>query len=123
MPDLFGVDIAGEIASAFSGQLLTGTLTKVARGARTAGQLTGGRAKTGTTHGFEGFVENLTETRSGGSIVRRKGRYVTVLGGSLPTGVVPEMGDSVTIEGETWEILELPERDPAAATYLCLVEA
>lgn len=119
MPKLFGVDIAKEISSAFKGQLVIGTLVKVTPGVRAAGDLGGGTVPTEKSHAFEGFMENKTDKRISGTLVTIGGKFVTVLGGSLPAGVEPEAGDRITIEGKTGEIVAVVERDPAAATYKC----
>ena len=122
MPSLFGVDIAQELANAFSGQLLTGTLTRVTPGTRTPGQLTGGTNPTETTHAFEGFIEDKTEVRREGTLVSRGGKFVSILGASVSPAAVPQQGDKVTIEGVDYTIVEIAGRDPAAALYECRVE-
>lgn len=122
MPILFGVDIADEIATAFSGQLLTGTLTKVTSGTRTPGSLTGGTNPTTVDHTFTGFIEDKTEEREEGTLVSSGGRFVSVLGGSLPSGVEPTTGDKITIESTVYRIVEISGRDPAGAIYECKVE-
>tara|TARA_R110000803_G_scaffold191700_1_gene254393 strand:+ start:83 stop:454 length:372 start_codon:yes stop_codon:yes gene_type:complete len=122
MPNLFGIDIAGEIAKAFSGLLLKGTLTKTIPGTRTPGNLTGGNNPTSVPYSFEGFIENKTEVRKGGTLVSSGGKMVSILGGSLPAGIVPASADEVTIEGTTYKILAIEGRDPAAALYECRVE-
>lgn len=121
MPDLFGIDIAGEIASAFSGQLRPGTLTKVTPGTRTPGSLTGGTNPTTTTHAFEGFVEE-TQTRVEG-LATVTGKFLSILGASVAGGAVPEVDDTATMDGKTYTLVELVERDPAAALYKFKVEA
>lgn len=122
MPALFGQDIAGKIASAFKGKLLSGTLSKKAAGTRTPGQLTGGTNPTAATHTFEGFIEDKTEVWRGGTLVARGGKFVTMLGASITPAAEPETGDEVTIEGQTWRIVEITGRDPAAATFQVRVE-
>jgi hypothetical protein len=122
MPNLFGVDIAGEIATAFSGQLVAGTLTKITPGTRTPGNLTGGTNPTSVDYSFEGFIEDKTEVRKGGTLVSSGGKMVSILGGSLASGIVPASSDEVTIESATYKILAIEGRDPAAAMYECRVE-
>lgn len=120
MPDLFGVDIAGEIASAFSGQLRTGTLTKVTAGVRTPGNLTGGTNPTTADYTFEGFIDTGTQQRRQG-LATVKGQYLSILGGSV--SVVPEVDDLAILDGVTYTLVELEEEDPAAALYKFRVEA
>lgn len=122
MPDLFGIDIAGEIAQAFSGQLVIGTLTKVVSGTRTPGNLTGGTNPTTSSHSFEGFIENRTNKRRDGTLVSSTGEFVTILGASVSPSAVPEQGDGINIESVDYRIIEITGRDPAAATYECRVE-
>lgn len=120
---LFGLNIAkivnDEISAA--GGVLTGTLIKRTLGTRTGGNLTAGTNPTSANHSFQGFLENRSEVTRGGSLVSAGGQFVVILGASLPDGVIPEQGDRVTIEGTTFEVLGVPERDPAAAVYECLV--
>lgn len=120
MPSLFGVDIAGEIASAFAGQLVTTVLIKVTPGTRGA-NLTAGLQPTDVPYTCNGFIEDRREGNMRGSLVSQGGRIVSILGGSLPAGVFPETTDKVTIEGTTYRIVETG-RDPAGALYECRVE-
>lgn len=122
MPDLFGTDIAGVIATAFKGKLVPGTLTKRASGTRTPGQLTGGTNPDTTAHAFEGFIEDKTEVRRGGTLVARGGKFVTVLAASINPAAEPETGDAINIEGVGYEIVEIAGRDPAGAVFECRVE-
>ena len=66
-------------------------------------------------------MEERTEENRGGSLTRLEGRVISVLGGSLPGGTVPERGDSLTLEGKTYIIIETM-RDPAGAVFECMVE-
>jgi hypothetical protein len=120
MPSLFGVDIAQEIFTAFNGQLLTGTLTKVTPGTRTSGALAGGTNPTSVNYTFQGFVDLKSEVNTP-AWSQQGGRFVTIIGNSISPAAVPQPGDSITIEGTTYKVHEV-ERDPAAATYTCKVE-
>lgn len=122
MADLFGIDIAGEIADQFSGQLLAGTLTKTTPGTRGVDS-TSGTNPTTTVHTFEGFVENKTDKRREGQLSTGGGMFVTLLGGSILPSAEPEANDSVTIDGVTYEIVEIAERDPASAVFVARVSA
>ena len=124
MVKLFGIDIAAVVAREFKGKLLTGTLTKRSAGSRTAGSLTGGVNPSETAHPFEGIVETKTETRrEDGGLVTSTGEILTIIGGSLPAGVVPEANDRAELEKVTYDLIELIERDPASAVYRMRVEA
>lgn len=113
--------INDEIAAA--GGVLDGTLIKSTAGTRTPGSLTGGVNPTTVSHAFKGFIEKRTEVRKDGQLVAAGGEIVTVLGASLPSGVTPDTQDRVTIEGTTYDVAELLDRDPAAATYELLVQS
>lgn len=119
MPDLFGLDLAGIIASAFKGAggLVEGTLTRVEQGSRTAGSLTGGKSEGTTSHVFQGFLEQR-EIRREGQVAADVVQAVTILGGSVDPPAVPEVNDRATLEGITVTLIRLLERDPAAATYV-----
>lgn len=123
MANLFGMNIAGiinaEIANA--GGVLKGTLTKVSPGKRTAGSLTGGTNPATKSYSFNGFVETR-EVRRTGQVGASPGAVLTVLGASVPSGVVPEVNDTALIEGITYTLVELIKRDPAAAVYEFRVE-
>lgn len=118
---LFGVDIAGEIAKAFSGQLRSGTLTKKNPGTRTVGQLTGGTKPKTTEHTFEGFVENKSVRRSG-EISAEPMAVLTIIGDSVKPAAKPEVNDLAVIDSLEFEITEILAVDPAEATFECRVE-
>jgi hypothetical protein len=124
MPNLFGIDIAGlvdkEIAAA--GGVLTGKLTKVTPGSRTSGSLRAGASPSEVSHDFRGFLQNVNETRYMGQLQTSKGEVASILGASLPSGVVPEANDKITIEGRDYDLVQLLRRDPAAALYEFEVE-
>ena len=122
MPDLFGIDIAGEIYKGFKGQMLTGTLKKKTSGTRTPGSLTAGTNPTSADHTFEGFIEDKDEVRIGGTLVSKAGKFVAMFGASIDPVTVPEQGDEVVIESTTYKVVELAGRDPAAALYILRVE-
>lgn len=122
MPDLFGLDIAGVLNDAMGSDLLQGQLRKKAREARAPGNLTGGTAGAfGDPVDFNGFIEERSEENRGNTLTRLGGKVVSVLGGSLPAGTIPERGDSLAIEGETY-VIKKTTRDPAGAMYECQVE-
>lgn len=122
MPDIFKADIAGKLNNAMGGLVFDITLTKVEPGTRTPGALTGGTNATETAHTVKGFVDEYQDKHIDGTLIQRGDRKVIILGGSLPSGVVPEPSDKITAEGETRTIVEDGvKRDPAGATYVCQV--
>jgi fructose-1-phosphate kinase PfkB-like protein len=122
MPDIFGEDIAGKIYQGLKGKVFDITLTKVEPGTRTPGSLTGGTNPVETAHTVKGFVDHYQDRHIDGTLIQRGDRKIIILGGSLPSGVVPEPSDKLTAEGETRAIVEDGvTRDPAGATYTCQV--
>ncbi len=118
MVKLFGIDIAKQVNDAVrdAGGLRPGTLSKTAPGSRTAGSLTSGANPTTTTHTFQGFVETK-EDRRPGQVGASSMAVMTILGASVSPVAVPEVNDTVTMDGAAYTLLELLSRDPAAATY------
>lgn len=123
MPDLFGLDIAGIVNSEIvgAGNVRTGTLSRITPGSRGA-TLIGGNNPTDTTHSFNGFVETKTR-RASDSLVEEPMATVSILGASVSPAAIPQVGDTVTIDGTTWDLVELMDRDPAGALYEFRVEA
>lgn len=116
VPDLFGIDIAGEIGEAFDGQLVPATLTKVTPGQRT--ESTGGTNPTSKPYPCQGIIEHYVGRQIDGTRIRANDRRILLIANSLPAGIVPAHGDRVTIEGSTWNVVTLEDRDPAGATYV-----
>lgn len=122
MPDIFGEDIAGKLYQGLRDKVFDIILTKIEPGTRTPGSLTGGTNPTETDHTVKGFVDEYQDKHIDGTLIKRGDRKVIILGGSLPSGTVPEPSDQLTAEGETRTIVENGvKRDPAGATYICQV--
>lgn len=116
--ELFGVDIAGLIAEHVAPGLLDVTVTRYTRGARTAGNLTGGQAKTpATVTGIKGIWEDLPKTPPAGVEFELNDRIALLIGDTIPAGGLPLRNDAIEIEGMTLYMVQLLGRDPAAATY------
>lgn len=113
MSNLFGVNIKGIVASALGPGLLAATLIQRERGARSG---TAGAAVTETSYPCKGVVEDFALTVIDGTNIQRGDRRVLLLGGTLPDGVEPRIGDRVTIEGGTRTVVNV-QRDPAGASY------
>lgn len=120
MPNLFGLDIAGIVGDAFAGQLVTSTFRKQSTTTRGA-TATAGTSPSYVESTVDAFIDDKDVQRIGGTGAQTGGRRVGIIGASLPSGTVPEPGDEITIEGETYKILRVL-RDPAAALYTCVVE-
>jgi hypothetical protein len=123
MPSLFGIDIAKTIADniAAAGDVRSGTLTKSSAGARTPGDVTAGNNPTTSTHSFKGFVETRAQRREGSQVPEGMG-VVTILGATVSPAAVPAVNDVATIDGDSYTLLKLISRDPAAAVYEFMVE-
>lgn len=116
--DLFanlGVDIAAIINAEMGPMMPDAVLTKRTPGTRGA-DVTAGNNETSVDYPCKGMRAGQT-TRMDGSLIRKKVPTVTLLGDSLPPGIVPEPGDQVTIEGATYFITSVVA-DEAQATYL-----
>jgi len=115
---LFGVDIAGLIKKHVAPGLLDVVITRYERGARSAGNLTGGQAKTPTTvTGIKGIWEDLPRTPPAGVEFELNDRIAMLIGDTIPAGGLPLRNDAIEIEGLTLYMVQLLGRDPAAATY------
>lgn len=120
--NLFGADIAGKVFAALNGQLLAATLTKVVSGTRTPGSLTGGTNPTETGYAAQGFIDSKNRKNIGGTLVENGDLMIVLIGDSIASNQVPEVGDKVTIEGSSYWIKAL-DRDPDAAAYTLLCKA
>jgi len=117
--NLFGKDIAGQIASKLGSLLLPATLSKKTYGSRSSGS-TGGLTPAVTNYPCRGFVDEYNAKEREFTVVETNARKVTLLGNTIAGGTVtPETGDTITIEGRTFEIVGPIMRDPDAATYEC----
>lgn len=120
---LFGVDIAGIIHEHISPGVLTVTITREeSTGQRQAGNLTGGTVKKPPeTWECAGFWEDFTGTPPPGVEIELNDRKLVLIGDSIPPGGVPCKNDAATIVEErgstTLFVVQLLERDPAAAVY------
>lgn len=120
MPSLFGIDIAGIIGDNLGPGLLPATLIKVTPGTRTPGSLTGGANATTASYSARGILVEYDDKEIDGTLVVKGDKQVLLLGATIASSKIPVPGDSVTIEGYTYNIIKV-SRDPAAATYSCQV--
>ena len=133
MADLFGLDIAQIVADGIdsAGGVLSCTLNKITPGTRVGGSLTDGTAPTSTPYDFQGFAEKRERRfNDRGSVFRGVGfgeqvstetiSVVTILGATCE--VEPEVNDTTLVDGVTYTLLELTNRDPASAVYEFIAE-
>ncbi len=116
MAELFGLDMQKTIADALKGQLRPGTFLRVTPGTRTAADPTAGTNPEEVKHTFEGFVEKR-EVRRPGAVDTRILTVLTVIAGSISPPAVPEVNDEVTLDGASYQLLELLSLDPGEAVY------
>lgn len=119
---LFGVDISGLIKSYVAPGLHDVVVTRYIAGARTAGQLTGGRAKTPqTVTGIKGIWADLPKSPPPGIEFELNDRIAMLIGDTIPAGGHPLRNDAITINGLTLYSVQLIATDPASAQfqYLC----
>jgi len=116
MGKLFGIDIAGVVASSIAGagNVRPGVLKRIVPGSRTTGSLAAGTNPVTTEFPFRGF-KVVTSRREKGQVGAGTMSIVSILSASL--SVVPEVNDLVTMDGDTYTLLELLELDPAEAIY------
>jgi len=117
MPNLFGVDIAGDINASMGDLLLPAVVTRYTRSALSVNP-TGPGTVSSSTHQARGFMESLALKFVDGTTVKAGDVAITLLGASISPTIEPGPNDRITIEGRTFTVVALLERDPAAATYL-----
>lgn len=124
---LFGVNISGLIKQFVAPGVLDATLIKVAPTTRTTGALTAGTNPTSTNYPCRGFIDSQRVRFASGSLVKDGRKIIVLIGDTIDngSGLAPEPGDRILIEGTTYVIPEgaTIDRDPAAATYTVEVAA
>lgn len=120
MAKFMGVDIAKILNKAMGPLVNEGKLTRVTQTTRKAGESTQGRRPSDQVFPCRGFFDTTEKTQIGGTLVEQGDRVALVLGDSLPTGVTPKPNDEIEFESERGKVAAVG-RDPASATYECLV--
>lgn len=123
---LFGVDIAGIIADAMGDGLLPVTITREVKGARTPGNLTGGRASAPVEFECVGFWDDINPgSVPAGTELEVTDRKLVLIGDTVQPGGLPLRNDACTVHEEAGPVtlycVQPLSRDPAAAvySYLC----
>lgn len=114
---LFGVDIAGIVARQIGPGLLPAQITRMVAGARDPANLTAGPARTPQTFTARGMWEDLPSSPPPGVTFELNDRIALLIGDTIAPGGVPQRNDAIEIEGLTLWVVQLLNRDPAAATY------
>mgnify|MGYP001572388873 CR=1 FL=1 len=76
---------------------------------------TAGRVMTTGAYPCKGFVDQRM-VKIPGTLTRQRVPVITITGGSLPSGIAPQSGDSVTIQGKTYQV-EVDDTDAANAVH------
>ena len=76
----------------------------------------GGWAQVWSTYTARALVDDYSTFLRGTLGIPASERKIIILGASC--AVAPSVGDLITAQGATWEVIEV-RRDPAAATYDC----
>ena len=118
MPDLFGLDIQGIVATALasSGNLRPGVLTHYLEVRRSATDPTETTDDPATTHAIQGFVA-VVQRRSETELESRNERILTIIGGSIVPFVDPVKDDKVELDKIIYTLGDLRGVDPAKAVY------
>ena len=121
---IFGLDIANLVNNAISsaGGVGTVTLVKKTQGDLDPNDLLSPPRVVESRYVANGFLENKSDEYKGGTLVRKGGETASILGASLPVDIIPEPGDCIEIQGSTYRIAGVPNRDPASALYQSAVE-
>ena len=73
------------------------TLIKVTPGTHTPGAISAGTNPTTTSYAAKGFVADYSSYELANSLVQVGDRRISILGGSLPAGIIPAPNDKITI--------------------------
>ncbi len=118
MPNIFGADIAGAILDGLGGLVFDQTLTKTTS-IKDPDNSTR-QIKSTVPYPCKGFLDDYSKENNRNGATRVTDVKAVILGASLPAGVVPAPGDTITAEGRILTIVEEGVvRDPAGATYEC----
>lgn len=113
---LFGLDIAGTVATAIAGAggVTPAVLIKRGPRVRATADPAGGTRSTDTRIPCRAIVDSKDADGQRAASITLLGATILLAGAR----VIPEAGDAIEIRGETFEVGGV-EVDPAAATYTC----
>jgi len=116
---LFGVDIAGIVHEHVSPGVLPAVLRTYSSESPSGGTLLSAPEKTSSNNDCRGFVEMFEQDidEVNGEKIQEDDRKIVLIGDSLPDDIIPKKNDEIDIEGLTFKVLSIADRDPAAATY------
>lgn len=115
MASLLESQLKKQVAAAFNGQLLTGTLRK--ESGATLDQYGDLATITKTDYSFDGIRDSFSAFYAANAGIPVTDARILVIAGSLSSGIVPDQDDKVKIGGDWYRIVQVLEVDPAGATY------
>ena len=115
MPILFGTDINAEIADALADGLPSAILTKLTRTPAAEGS-TAAPTETSMQYMCNAIVEIKTKT------FPERQTWAEALVVGLPDDIKIKRNDTLRVENQDWEIIEIMKRDPAGASWKCEVK-
>ena len=108
--------IKAQVATAFKGRLLKGTLRRIASTSLdAAGNEEPGTA---TTYTFDGIRENLDAAYAAKAGIQSTDVSILIIAGSI--SVTPKQDDEIKIRNQWHKVRRILKIDPANATYLLL---
>lgn len=116
---LFGIDIAVLLNDAIGNDVRQGILTRVTQGERDPENLLAGPAQSSAEYTFNGFKE-VKALNNISPLTELDRTVISILGASC--AVTPRIGDTISLDGETFRITAQPKEDPAAALFECYCE-
>jgi hypothetical protein len=114
---IFGVDIAGIVSGALSGNLLTATLTRTET---EYDPIQDEQIEVVETYATDGIVSSYSDEMIANGKATEKERKILLVAQQL--GTEPRIGDEITIESKTYLVTGVPSRDPAKATWTIRAE-
>lgn len=112
-------DIGGSFAA--TGQRLgvkDAMLIKVAPGVRIPGDITSGTQPIETNYPCKGYVSTFDAGEIDGSLIQKDDRRISLFSSTLE-GAEPRPDDKISIEGSTYRVVLILERDPASVMFTC----
>lgn len=109
-----------------AGLFRNATLTKFTPGSRTPGAENSGTNPTSLTYPCRGMLSgyDANTIALSGTLINSEDRKITIIGGSLPAGVVVDKNDKIAIQDadgvtKTYRIVSSPDVDEAGGAFIC----
>lgn len=102
----------------------TATLIRVTPGTRTPGAAASGTNPTTVSYPCRGLIAAYDAKAIQAGLVHSDDRMITLIGGSLPAGIVPRKTDAITIQdldrvSRTFKLVDQPSADEAGGAWIC----